>query len=68
MSETTSWREIVASSLDWEQAHVSLDRAIDDLRGNSTMSRLRKLETMKLFSNQVVSPGANVSFSLCWPH
>lgn len=37
MSEPSSWRRIVASALDWEQAHVSLDRAIEglpaDLRG-----------------------------------
>jgi hypothetical protein len=31
MDDTSSWREIVASALDWEQAHASLDRAIDDL-------------------------------------
>jgi uncharacterized damage-inducible protein DinB len=33
----TSWREIVASSLDWEQAHAGLERAVNglapDLRG-----------------------------------
>jgi len=32
-----SWREIVASSLDWEQAHAGLERAVEglapDLRG-----------------------------------
>jgi hypothetical protein len=27
----TRWREIVASTLDWEQAHVGLDRAVADL-------------------------------------
>jgi uncharacterized damage-inducible protein DinB len=27
----TAWREIVASSLDWEQAHASLDHAIEGL-------------------------------------
>lgn len=31
MSESSSWREIVASALDWEQAHVGLDRAVADL-------------------------------------
>mgnify|MGYP000384677813 CR=1 FL=1 len=31
MSATSPWREIVASALDWEQAHVSLDGAVDDL-------------------------------------
>lgn len=31
MSKSAGWREIVASALDWEQAHVSLDRAVDDL-------------------------------------
>jgi len=31
MNESSGWREIVASALDWEQAHVGLDRAIDDL-------------------------------------
>jgi hypothetical protein len=33
----TGWRKIIASSLDWEQAHVSLEKAVDglapDLRG-----------------------------------
>jgi len=37
MSEPSSWRRIVASALEWEQAHVSLDRAVEglpaDLRG-----------------------------------
>lgn len=37
MSEPSSWRRIVANALDWEQAHVSLDRAVEglpaDLRG-----------------------------------
>ena len=28
---STSWREIVASSLAWEQAHISLERALEDL-------------------------------------
>ena len=28
---SSEWREIVASALDWEQAHVSLDRAVEDL-------------------------------------
>ena len=31
VSEPSTWREIVASALDWEQAHVSLDRAIEGL-------------------------------------
>lgn len=31
MSDTAPWREIVASVLDWEQAHVTLDRAVEDL-------------------------------------
>ena len=31
MSTTETWRRIVASSLDWEQAHASLDHAIDGL-------------------------------------
>lgn len=31
MTEPSGWREIVASSLDWEQAHVGLDRAVDGL-------------------------------------
>ena len=31
MSGTSDWREIVASALDWEQAHASLDRAVEDL-------------------------------------
>jgi hypothetical protein len=39
MSDTAGWREIVASTLDWEQAHVGLDRAIAglpvELRGRS---------------------------------
>jgi hypothetical protein len=37
LSERSDWREILASALDWEEAHVNLDRATDnlpaDLRG-----------------------------------
>lgn len=31
MSDLAGWREIVASTLDWEQAHVNLDRALSEL-------------------------------------
>ncbi|HSM03585.1 MAG TPA: DinB family protein [Longimicrobiales bacterium] len=31
MTDTPTWREIVASALDWEQAHVGLDRAVEGL-------------------------------------
>ena len=31
MAEPTSWQQIVASSLDWEQAHANLDSALDGL-------------------------------------
>ena len=31
MASAESWRRIVASSLDWEQAHASLDHAIEGL-------------------------------------
>ena len=31
MASPNSWRDIVASALDWEQAHASLDSAIDGL-------------------------------------
>ena len=31
MASADTWRRIVASSLDWEQAHASLDHAIDGL-------------------------------------
>ena len=31
MTDTARWREVVASALDWEQAHVTLDRAVEDL-------------------------------------
>lgn len=31
MSESSGWREIVASALDWEQAHASLDKAVEEL-------------------------------------
>ena len=31
MSDASSWRHIVASALDWEQAHASLETAIADL-------------------------------------
>jgi len=31
VSGTESWRKIVASALDWEQAHASFDRATDGL-------------------------------------
>jgi hypothetical protein len=34
MPAPTNWRTIVASSLDWEQAHVTLDGAIDGLAPN----------------------------------
>ena len=31
MDNTSGWREIVASALGWEQAHVGLSRAIEEL-------------------------------------
>ena len=31
MADTESWRRIVASALDWEQAHAKLDSALDKL-------------------------------------
>jgi uncharacterized damage-inducible protein DinB len=31
MSQPSTWREIVASALDWEQAHASLDSAVHEL-------------------------------------
>lgn len=31
MDQLTEWRRIIASSLDWEQAHASLDSAIESL-------------------------------------
>ena len=31
MSDASPWRQIVASALDWEQAHVSLDHAVEGL-------------------------------------
>ena len=31
MATAEAWRRIVASSLDWEQAHASLDHAIEGL-------------------------------------
>jgi uncharacterized damage-inducible protein DinB len=37
MNATVGWKEIVASSLDWEQAHATLEKAVDgfpkELRG-----------------------------------
>jgi len=39
MSDTSGWREIVASALDWEQAHASFDRAVDDLPAELRGSR-----------------------------
>jgi len=34
-----SWKAIVASSLDWEQAHLSLENAVKDLPANLRGSR-----------------------------
>jgi uncharacterized damage-inducible protein DinB len=31
MNANAGWKDIVASSLDWEQAHVTLDKAVDGL-------------------------------------
>jgi hypothetical protein len=31
MSTNDDWKSIVASSLDWEQAHASLEHAVADL-------------------------------------
>ena len=34
MARTEEWRSIVASALDWEQAHAKLDSALDKLPAN----------------------------------
>jgi uncharacterized damage-inducible protein DinB len=40
MANTENWRRIVASSLDWEQAHAGFDAAIADLPTNLRTKRL----------------------------
>lgn len=39
----STWREIVASSLDWEQAHASLDHAIEGLPAELRGKRVKDL-------------------------
>jgi hypothetical protein len=77
MSETSNWREIVASSLDWEQAHVSLDRAVDglpaDLRGRrpegAPHSIWEELEHIRIAQRDLLDFCTDPSYAhaMAWP-
>ena len=75
MAET--WRAIVASSLDWEQAHVSLDNALKDLPANlrgerpagSPYSIWELLEHLRLAQHDLLEFCVNPEYqeTLEWP-
>ena len=77
MSESSAWREIVASALDWEQAHVGLDRAVADLppelRGRrpdgAPYSIWQLLEHIRLAQHDLVDFCRNPDYEerLHWP-
>lgn len=77
MSRSPSWRAIVASSLDWEQAHVSLDRALADLppelRGRrpdgSPYSIWEQLEHIRIAQRDLLDFCRNADYAhdLSWP-
>ena len=77
-SERSSpWREIVASALDWEQAHVSLDRAVEglapELRGRrpegAPHSVWEQLEHIRIAQSDLLDFCRNESYQhdLEWP-
>ena len=77
MTESSSWREIVASALEWEQAHVGLDRAIadlpPDLRGSqpngSPYSIWQQLEHIRIAQHDLLDFCRNPEYvhELRWP-
>lgn len=77
MSDASGWREIVASSLDWEQAHVGLDKAVDglpaDLRGRrpdgAPYSVWELLEHIRLAQHDLLDFCRNPEYvhDLDWP-
>jgi uncharacterized damage-inducible protein DinB len=77
MEKPSGWREIVASALDWEQAHVSLDGAVDDLpaelRGRlpdrAPYSIWQQLEHIRLAQHDLLDFCRNPEYvhELRWP-
>ena len=77
MSPTERWREIVASSLDWEQAHITLDGALKGLteedRGRQPQgyphSVWQLLEHIRIAQHDLLDFCRNPSYShdLKWP-
>jgi uncharacterized damage-inducible protein DinB len=71
------WREIVSSTLDWEQAHVSLDRAVEglpaDLRGRrpdgSPHSVWEQVEHIRIAQHDLLDFCRNADYrhDLEWP-
>jgi len=77
VSASPPWREIVASALDWEQAHVSLDTALSDLpaelRGRRPegvpYSAWEQLEHIRLAQRDLLEFCTNPAYAetLAWP-
>lgn len=72
-----TWREIIASTLDWEQAHVGLERALDglpaELRGrrpeDAPFSIWEALEHIRIAQHDLLEFCRNPDYrhTLAWP-
>lgn len=77
MPTDTAWREIVASSLDWDQAHITLDGALKDLAADMRGRRPEGLphspwdlvEHIRIAQNDLLDFLRNASYhhDLKWP-
>ena len=77
MSSNASWQEIVASSLNWEQAHLSLDSALKELTredrgkqpGGYPHSVWQLVEHIRIAQHDLLEFCTNPSYShdLKWP-
>mgnify|MGYP001069743484 CR=1 FL=1 len=77
MTDTARWREIVASTLDWEQAHVGLDRALEELPtqlrgrrpGGAPFSIWEELEHIRIAQRDLLDfcRDPDYEHDLAWP-
>lgn len=77
MSENTTWREIVASALDWDQAHITLHGALEGLSAAGRATRpagyphsvWQLLEHIRLAQHDLLDfcRNPNYSHDLKWP-
>jgi uncharacterized damage-inducible protein DinB len=78
MQKKQDWRDIVASSLGWEQAHASLESAVQDLPANLRGKRpddfphspWELLEHIRITQHDLLDFCQNPSYTekLEWPH